>query len=111
LRVSVLSAALLEAAQVGFVFRNPTGHLLAGKFSRFRHPDALPAQPGGEKQHQLLFLLWRQPFRRRLNFIELARMGKLSCKEQLDNSFLPGRHYRGEDNTDRTSHHTTGDAP
>jgi hypothetical protein len=35
----------------------------------------------------LLFLLWRQRFRCRLNFIELAHMGKLSCKAQLDNNY------------------------
>lgn len=45
------SLALLEAAHVGFVFSNPTCHLFTGEFSRFRHWDALPAQPRGKKQH------------------------------------------------------------
>jgi hypothetical protein len=79
------SLALLKAAHVGFIFRNPTCHLLAGEFSRFRHLDSLTSQPGGKKQHQLLFLFRRQSFRRRLNFIKFAHIVKISRQEQCDN--------------------------
>jgi hypothetical protein len=77
---------LLKAAHVGFIFRDPICHLVAGKFSRFRHLESLPAHPGGEKQHQFLFLFRSQRFRCRLNFIQFAYAGKLSYPRQRHNN-------------------------
>jgi hypothetical protein len=82
------SLALLEAAHVGFIFRDPTCHLVTGEFSRFRQLGALRAHPGGEKVHQLLFLFPAQCIRRRLNFLKLTHFAKISHETQGDNNSI-----------------------
>ena len=91
-RVIEASLALLEAAHVGFIFRDPSRHLVAGKSSRFRHLDSSRAHPCGEEEHQLLFLFRGERFRRRLNLLEFAHAEKLSHQEQRDNNSMAIRH-------------------
>jgi hypothetical protein len=69
------SLALLEAAHVGFIFRNPTRNLVMGEFSWFRQLGSVRSDAGGEKEHELLFLFRFQRFRRRLNFLKFAHGG------------------------------------
>ena len=65
------SLAIPKASHVRFILGNPCRQLFLGKLARLRQPDTLRAQSGRKKEHQFLFLLWRQSLRR-LNFFKFA---------------------------------------
>ena len=78
------SLALLEAAHVGFIIRDPICHLLAREFSGLRQLDALRAHPGGEKRASVALSLPGPALPRRLNFLKLAHLHKLSYETRGD---------------------------
>lgn len=83
-----VSLALSKTAEIFFVFLDPASHLLARKFSRFRHLGALRAKPRHQEQHQLLFLFQSQRVRCSFNFLKLAHARSLAFNLINDNCFL-----------------------
>src|SRR5437867_2719297 len=69
-----VSLAPTEPHHVGFIFRDPLRHLFAREPSRFGHPSALRAKPGGEKQQEFLLLLRRQGIRGCFDLDECAHV-------------------------------------